>query len=161
MALPVVLGVVVGLVVLLILGRRAPHGPVSRSSERPPFHPSPREVSPLDAGNPYASPAEFATAEPAPQPAGIGALPCHRCGESVEPKSKTCPACGAKPLYDDLQLLVTAVVVFVAVLGYLLMIGIDRALPAGIPGFVPLVVAIAILMPTIAALFKTLRRGRW
>src|SRR5262245_2246707 len=69
--------------------------------------------------NPYVAP-QLAQADLAPvvDPAelGPGELPCHACGQSVSEKVVKCLRCGVKPLYDRLELLITAALVFVAIM---------------------------------------------
>jgi len=112
--------------------------------------------------NPYAAP-QVTPAElvPSVEPAKLrpGELPCHRCGQPVSKDTTKCPRCGSKPLYDGLELLVTALLMM-AVVGplwlYLASFHWDRNL------FLGTILAVTMtLMFAIKFGFKKLRRGRW
>src|SRR5262245_31037295 len=114
--------------------------------------------------NPYAA-TQVAQAEivPAVDPAEMrpGELPCHQCGQPVPKEAVKCPRCWAKPLYDDLQLLLTAVLVFAVGMGVFLWTHsqkkeFNEPFPMIVMG-----VAIAVIMPTVKAVFTKLKGGRW
>lgn len=116
--------------------------------------------------NPYAAP-QVVSAElvPAVDPAEFwpGELPCHRCGQGVLQDAATCPRCGASPLYDGLQLIVTAVLVYLLIMGgAFLLQSLFPQLDVGPLGIIfGMIAAIAVVIQAVKPIFKLLRRGRW
>jgi hypothetical protein len=116
--------------------------------------------------NPYAAP-QVVSAElvPAIDPAALGPdeLPCHRCGQGVSQDAATCPRCGARPRYDGLQLIVTAVLAFsVFMCGAFLLQSLFPQLDVGPLGiFIGLFAAIVVVVRVVKPVFKKLRRGMW
>jgi hypothetical protein len=122
----------------------------------------------LHSENPYAAP-QLAQAELVlavePSQLGPGELPCHRCGQPVSVMAGECPSCNAGPLYDGLELLVTAFGVCAVIAGG------GVLLHFFVPQFeddlgaiflvVGMVVSIAVVVPPVRAVFQKLRRGRW
>jgi hypothetical protein len=115
--------------------------------------------------NPYAAPqtptrAKFVSAV---DPSGMqpGELPCHRCGGAVPPMAMTCPHCGKRPLYDGMELVITAVLATGTaglVQGWLQLRKIELT---GLAQFLPLALAIGVIWPPVRYLFAKLKRGRW
>ncbi len=114
--------------------------------------------------NPYAAP-QLAQAELVspvdPMALGPGEMPCHRCGQPVPAKLVKCPRCGASPLYDRLELLITAVLVFAVLIA--VQLGFLFRLVDGQNSwfFLILGLVMAAVLLSVRWNFKKLRRGRW
>jgi hypothetical protein len=135
--------------------------------------PSPVPILPRSGGkilameplpNPYEPPQmPLAQLVPTAEPGNFapGELPCHRCGQPVPPRARRCPACDARPLFDRLQLWLTAIPIFVIWTGTI----VTQQL-RGSTDTLPLSLLFAIVSITgiwfgMQALFKKLRRGKW
>jgi hypothetical protein len=73
----------------------------------------------------------------------------------------TCPHCGKRPLYDGLELVVTAMLAAVAAGGVHVWLQLRKVELTGIVHFLPLGLAIAAIWPPVKYLFAKLKCGRW
>ena len=92
---------------------------------------------------------------------GPGELPCHRCGGPVPARANSCPHCAARPLYDRVQLWLTAIPIFVILNGTLVwqqIRGTKETLPRS---WLIVIVAITAIWIGMQAVFTKLRRGKW
>ncbi len=85
---------------------------------------------------------------------------CHQCDQEVSRTATKCPHCGAKPIYDTAQLIVTAVLMFPIIMVFISIMGLQNDI--GIIWFgVAFVVSLLTVYPLVNFVFRRIAGNRW